>query len=126
MSGTVSFNGRGVVQVGDVVYHTSADTNGVYGCSFVTNTDLGTIFTVSGSTGLSTIAYDGHNFWIGEYSGTNQAYNYTPTGTLLKTISLGNCTGHCDGLEYVNGDLISNRADEPNPRIYDVYDTNGT
>lgn len=118
-------NGRGIVQVGDIVYYTSANTNAVYGYNFVNNTDLGTIFTVSGATGLSTMAYDGHNFWIGDYSGTNQAYLYTPTGTLLKTISLANCTGHCDGLEYVNGNLISNRADEPQPAIYDVYDTNG-
>ena len=47
---------------------------------------------VAGSTGLSTIAFDGTNFWIGDYSGTNQAYYYTPSGTLLKTITLSGCT----------------------------------
>lgn len=127
-------NGRGIVQVGDILYYTSANTNAVYAYNFVTNTDLGTVFTVAGSTGLSTIAYDGTNFWIGDYSGTNHAYEYSTTGTLLKTLSLANCTGHCDGLEYgqgvsgINGGagfLISNRADEPDTGIYDVYDLNG-
>ncbi len=73
------------------------------------------------------MAFDGTNFWIGDYSGTNHAYLYSPTGTLLKTISLSNCTGDCDGLEYVvlNGQsrLIENRGDAVGP--YDLYDTNG-
>jgi hypothetical protein len=118
-------NGRGIVQVGNVLYYTSAYSNSVYGYNFVTHTDLGTVFTVAAASGLSTMAYDGKNFWIGDYSGTNHAYLYTPTGTLLKTISLSNCTGYCDGLEYFNGKLISNRADEPIPGIYDVYDVDG-
>lgn len=118
-------NGRGIVTVGDILYYTSATSNAVYAYNFATNTDLGTAFTVAGATGLSTIAYDGANFWVGDYSGTNHAYQYTPTGTLLKTISLANCTGFCDGLEYFNGKLISNRADEPAPGVYDVYDLNG-
>ena len=128
-------NGRGIVNVGDILYYTDAGDNHVYGYNFKTNTDLGTIFTVTGASALSTIAYDGTNFWIGDYSGTNQAYLYTPTGTLLKTVHLVNCGGSCDGLEYgtgvasINGGagfLISNRADEPTPGIYDVYDLNGT
>jgi len=127
-------NGRGIVNVGDVLYYTSAGDNHVYAYNFVTHTDLGTAFTVAGASALSTIAYDGTNFWIGDYSGTNHAYLYTPTGTLLKTISLANCGGNCDGLEYgqgvasINGGggfLISNRADEPTPGVYDVYDLNG-
>jgi sugar lactone lactonase YvrE len=118
-------NGRGIVNVGDVLYYTDANDNHVYAYNFVTHTDLGTAFTVAAASALSTIAYDGTNFWIGDYSGTNHAYLYTPTGTLLKTISLGNCTGRCDGLEFFNGTLISNRADEPTPGIYDVYDLNG-
>jgi hypothetical protein len=128
------FNGSGVVNVGDVLYYTNASDNNVYAYNFVTNTDLGTAFTVAGASALSTIAYDGTNFWIGDYSGTNHAYLYTPTGTLLNTISLSNCSGFCDGLEYgqgvpsINGGdgfLISNRADEPTPGVYDVYDLNG-
>lgn len=127
-------NGRGVVNVGDILYYTDATDNHVYAYNFATNTDLGTAFTVAAASALSTIAYDGTNFWIGDYSGTNHAYLYTPTGTLLNTISLANCTGFCDGLEYGqgvpsinggNGFLISNRADEPTPVIYDVYDLNG-
>lgn len=65
------FNGRGVVQVGNVLYYTSASTNGVYAYNFVTNTDLGTVFTVPGASGLATMAWDGSHFYIGDYSGTN-------------------------------------------------------
>jgi hypothetical protein len=120
-------NGRGIVQIGDIVYYTSAGTNGVYAYNWVTNTDLGTLFTVAGTTGLATIAYDGTNIWIGDYSGTNHAYQYTLGGTLLKTISLANCTGFCDGLEYNNTDhtLISNRGDALTHNVYDEYDLNG-
>lgn len=127
-------NGRGIVTVGNILYYTNAGDNNVYAYNFATNTDLGTAFTVTAARALSTIAYDGTNFWIGDYSGTNHAYLYTPTGTLLRTISLSGCGGFCDGLEYGTGDpsinggnpfLISNRADEPQPGVYDVYDLNG-
>jgi hypothetical protein len=117
-------NGRGIVQVGNVLYYTSASTNGVYAYDFTTDTNLGTVFTIAGSSGLATMAYDGTNFWIGDYSGTNHVYEYSTTGTLLNTLSLVNCTGFCDGLEYVNGTLISNRSDEGN--IYDIYSLTGT
>lgn len=86
-------NGRGVVDVGNTLYYTTATSNNVYAYNTATHTDLGVAFSVAGATALSTMAYDGTNFWIGDYSGTNQAYLYTPTGTLLKTISLANCTG---------------------------------
>jgi len=129
-------NGRGVVQVGDIVYYTTAGDNNVYAYNYVTNTDLGVKFSVAGASALSTMAYDGTNFWIGDYSGTNHAYLYSPTGTLLKTVSLANCSGFCDGLEYgtgvagINGGnpfLISNRYDGGfgGFNTYDVYDTNG-
>jgi hypothetical protein len=117
-------NGRGVVQVGDILYYTSASTNSIFAYNFATNTDLGTIFSIPDATALSTIAYDGTNFWIGDYSGSNNVYHYSPTGTLLGTVSLGNCTGNCDGLEYANGDLVENRGDAQGP--YDVYTTSGT
>jgi hypothetical protein len=75
------------------------------------------------------MAYDGTNFWIGDYSGTNNAYKYFPAGTLLATISLGMCEGYCDGLEYFNGMLISNRHDGGSARSggnqYDIYDLAG-
>ena len=122
------FNGRGVVVVGDTMYYTTAGSNAVYSYTLSTKTNNGPLFTVSGSSALSTIAYDGTNFWIGDYSGTNHAYLYTPTGTLLKTVSLSDCTGFCDGLEYFQmngtGYLISNEADGSVDN-YDLYDTNG-
>ena len=119
-------NGRGIVVVGSIGYYTVADTNNVYKIDLSSCTDLGIAFSVSGASGLSTIAYDGTNFWIGDYSGFSpgKAYYYSPTGALLKTITLANCGGSCDGLEYFNGKLISNRGDASTSG-YDVYDTNG-
>ncbi len=122
-----SGNGRGVVVVGDIMYTTNADSNNVYGYNLTTNTQLGVIFTVSGASALSTMAFDGTNFWIGDYSGSNHAYLYTPTGTLLSTISLSQCSGNCDGLEYIaagGGELVENRGDANGP--YDLYSTSGT
>jgi len=122
-------NGRGVVVVSGILYYTCAATNVVFSYTLGTNTDNGPKFSVSGASALSTMAFDGANFWIGDYSGTNQAYLYTPTGTLLKTVHLVNCGGSCDGLEYflqggTTPRLISNRGDSVAP--YDIYDTNGT
>jgi hypothetical protein len=117
-------NGRGMVVVGAVGYFTTADSNIVYKIDMNTCADLGTAFTVTGASALSTIAFDGTNFWIGDYSGSNKAFYYSPTGTLLKTVTLANCGGSCDGLEYFNGKLISNRGDAASGG-YDVYDTNG-
>jgi hypothetical protein len=121
-------NGRGSVVVGTTLYYTDAGDNHVYAYNLATKTQIGSVFTVTGSSALSTIAYDGTNFWIGDYSGTNHAYLYTPTGTLLKTVSLSKCTGFCDGLEYFvmnnTGYLISNESDE-GTGSYDLYDTNG-
>jgi hypothetical protein len=121
-------NGRGVVQVGNVLYYTNANSGSVYAYNFVTNTDLGVAFTVAGSSGLATMAYDGHNFYLGDYSGTNNVYKYTPTGTLLATIPLANCSSYCDGLEYASGNLVSNRYDGGygGSNTYDVYSTSGT
>jgi hypothetical protein len=121
-------NGRGVVVVGNTLYYTLANSGTVFTHDLTTNAE-GTAFTVAGSTGLSTIAFDGADFWIGDYSGTRNAYNYTPTGTLLSTVSLGNCSSFCDGLEFFlqggQGRLISNRGDTQSPGIYDVYSTTG-
>ena len=116
-------NGRGVVQVGNVLYYTSANTNGVYKYDWTTNTDLGTAFTIGTASGLATMAYDETNFFIGDYSGTNNVYKYSPTGTLLATIPLINCSDHCDGLEFANGKLISNRFDTSG--TYDIYSLSG-
>lgn len=117
-------NGRGIVVVGNTVYYSVANSGTVFRLDANTGADLGNAFTIAGATGLSTIAYDGTNFWVGDYSGTNQAYYVSPTGTLLKTIHLANCTSFCDGLEFFNGKLISNRGDSVGGP-YDVYDLNG-
>jgi hypothetical protein len=128
-----SGNGRGAVVVGDLFYYTLANSGNVYAANRVTHADLGVQFSVAGATGLSTMAFDVTNFWIGDYSGTNKAYHYTPTGALLGTITLSNCTEFCDGLEYfldpVSGAprLISNEFDGGfgGTNTYDVYDTSG-
>lgn len=120
-------NGRGVVLVGNILYTTTASDNNVYAYDISTNTNLGVAFSVAGATALSTMAWDGKNFWIGDYSGTNNVYKYTPTGTLLATVALSQCTGFCDGLEFLaagGGELLSNRGDAVGP--YDLYSTNGT
>jgi hypothetical protein len=121
-------NGRGVVVVGSTMYYTNANSGSVYSYNLSTNTDNGVAFAVGGASGLSTIAYDGTNFYIGDYSGTNHVYHYSPTGTLLGTLSLANCSAYCDGLEYFQrsgvGYLLSNRGDTVGP--YDIYNLNGT
>lgn len=126
---TLSANGRGVVDVNNILYITTASSGNVYAYNISTAT-ISTAFTVSGASGLASITYTGSDFWIGDYSGTDKAYLYTPSGTLVKTIALANCTGFCDGLTYLpvnGGELISNRADGfDRDSIYDVYSTSGT
>ena len=118
-------NGRGIVVVGTTVYYTVAGSNSIFKTDINTCADMGVAFSVAGATGLSTIAYDGTNFWVGDYSGTNQAYNISPTGLLLSTIHLNSCSSFCDGLEFFNNKLISNRGDAVNPGHYDVYALTG-
>ena len=125
LSGT---NGRGSVVVGNTLYYTTANSGAVYSYNLTTKTDNGPLFSVAGASALSTIAYDGSNFIIGDYSGTNQVFTYTPTGTLVSTVSLANCSVYCDGLEYfLDGGtpyLVSNRGDAVGP--YDQYTLSGT
>lgn len=120
-------NGRGVVQVGSTLYTTVANSNNVYKYDANTGTALGVAFSIAGSSGLQAIAYDGTNFWVGDYSGTNHAYLYAPDGTLLKTITLSESGGYYDGLEYFNGKLIANTFDGgySGSNGYSVYDTDG-
>jgi hypothetical protein len=123
-----STNGRGVVIVGDTMYYTSATSPSVFTYTLSTHTNNGPLFSIPGTSSLSTIAYDGTNIFIGDYSGSNHVYKYSLTGTLLQTLSLANCTGKCDGLEYFEqagvGYLIENRGDTDGP--YDVYNLDGT
>ena len=118
-------NGRGIVVVSNIIYYTVADSNNVFKLDANAGTDLGVAFSIAGTSGLSAISFDGTNFWIADYSGTKNAYQVSQTGTLLKTISLANCSSFCDGLEFFNGKLISNRGDTQNPYVYDIYDLNG-
>jgi DNA-binding beta-propeller fold protein YncE len=121
-------NGRGVVVVGNTLYFTLASSGNVYTHDLITNVEA-VAFSVAGASGLSTIAFDGTNFWVGDYSGTKKAYNVSTTGALLSTVTLGSCTSFCDGLEFFlvggQGRLISNRGDTQSPGIYDIYDTTG-
>jgi len=127
-------NGRGIVVVGDTVYYTVANSGNVYKRSASTNADLGVAFTVAGASGLQAISFDGTNFWVGDYSGTTQAYKVSPTGTLLTTITLDPTVTHIegfyDGLEYFNGKLIANRYDGGFARAggnqYDIYNLDGS
>jgi len=126
------YNGRGVIDVGNTLYYTTASSGNVYTYDLTTQMPTGVAFTVGGASGLASITYDGKDFWIGDYSGSNQAFLYSPTGTLLNTITLANCTGYCDGLTYFKqggvGYLLSNRFDGGygGPNSYDIYTTNGT
>ena len=119
-------NGRGVVTVGNVIYSTQTGDGNLYKTDKTTGLSLGTINT--GLASLATIAYDGKNFWFGDYSGSNNAYHYDlGSNSIDKTITLSQCTGYCDGLEYFvrggNGFLISNNADTGSH--YSIYDLNG-
>src|SRR5665213_1308919 len=122
-----SDNGRGAVVVGSTLYYTTATSNALYSYNLTTDTDNGALFSVTDAGALSTIAYDGTDFYFGNYSGTNQVYKYSTTGTLLQTLTLADCEEYCDGLEYVvlngTGYLISNRGDANGP--YDLYDLSG-
>lgn len=124
-----SGNGRGVVVVGNTLYFTLANSGNVFARDLTTNAES-VAFGVAGASGLSTIAWNGSGFWIGDYSGTKKAYNVSSTGSLLNTVTLGSCSAFCDGLEFFlqggQGRLISNRGDTQSPGIYDIYDLTGT
>jgi hypothetical protein len=132
ITNTQGFNGRGVIDVNNILYYTTANSGNVYKYDLATHTPLGVAFTVAGASGLASITYNGTDFWIGDYSGSNHAFLYTPSGTLMKTITLSNCTSFCDGLTFFKsggvGYLLSNDRDgccSGTPVLYSVYDTNG-
>lgn len=119
-------NGRGVVTVGDVIYTTDANSGFVGKFDRTTGASLGG-FNIAGAGGISTISFDGDNFWTSDYTGSNQAFYVSPTGTVLKTITLSESQGFYDGLEFFNGKLIANNFDGgfTGGNQYSVYDTDG-
>jgi len=125
-------NGRGVVTVGDVVYTTDASTGVIASFDRTTGASLGSITAhFDGGAnlgGMSTIGFDGDNFWTSDYTGQNNAYYIdASTGVVLKTITLEKSQGYYDGLEYFDGKLIANRFDGGyrGGNQYSVYDTDG-
>lgn len=128
-------NGRGVVVVGDTLYYTDASSGSVSSYTLSSHTDNGALFTVAGASGLATMAFDGTDFYLGDYSGTDNVYHYSLAGTLLGTVQLSECgvahqgglPGFCDGLEYANGHLVSNEGDGGfgGASKYDVYNLAG-
>ena len=119
-------NGRGVVTVGNVVYTTDANSGFVGKFDRTTGASLGG-FAIAGAGGISTISFDGDNFWTSDYTGSNKAFYVSPTGVVLKTITLSESQGFYDGLEFFNGKLIANRFDGGfrGGNQYSVYDTDG-
>jgi hypothetical protein len=126
---TGTTNGRGVVIVGGIGYATNADNGVIQEFNSSTGALLGTLNTGHGA--IANITYDGTGFWASDYTGNNNVYHILLNGTTDKTITLGNCGGFCDGLNYYidpishEPRLISNEGDGETPATYDIYDTNG-
>jgi len=118
-------NGRGVVQVGNILYYTLVSNKNIYRMSAVDGSDLGSPITTAVQS-MSTIGWDGNAFWTSDYTGNKNAYRIDPaTGATIKTVSLAKAGRRYDGLEYFNGKLIANRGDAAGGGVYDVYDING-
>lgn len=114
-------NGRGIAVVGTTIYYTTANRGEVFVTDSVSHADLGVAFN-TGLNGVANIAWDGSALWVTGYNGTNNAYRYTPTGTLLETVlGFGNSR---DGFEIANSHIIANRGDAVGP--YDLYNLDGT
>ncbi|MBI4652335.1 PEP-CTERM sorting domain-containing protein [Candidatus Desantisbacteria bacterium] len=116
----VADNGRGIAVVGTTIYYTVANRGEVFVTNSTTHADLGVAFN-TGLNGIANVAWDGTALWVTGYNGTNNAYRYTPSGTLLQTVvGFGNSR---DGFEIANNKIIANRGDSIGP--YDLYDLNG-
>jgi hypothetical protein len=119
-------NGRGVVVVGNILYTTQTSDSHIYKTDLTTGASLGSIATALPS--MSTIAWDGANFWTTDYSGTNQGYELDINGNIIKTVTFSQSTSFMDGMEWFNGKLIVNNADGccTGTSQYSIYDLNGT
>ena len=116
-----SGNGRGMVVVGNVMYTTVVGDSHIYETNVTTGLSIGSINTSIAS--MSTIAWDGTEFWTSDYSGSTHAYEISTSGALLKTITLSSAGNNYDGMEFFNGQLIANEGDAQGP--YDVYSLAG-
>jgi hypothetical protein len=113
-------NGRGIAVVGTTIYYSTANSGNIYVTNSTTHADLGIAFN-TGLPGVANIAWDGVALWVTGYNGSNNAFRYTPTGTLLQTVfGFGN---NRDGFEIAGNHIIANRGDAVGP--YDLYDLNG-
>lgn len=119
-------NGRGVVVVGNVIYSTVVNDSKIYKTDATTGASLGFIQTTVAS--MSTIGFDGTNFWTTDYAGSNNGFKISPTGVTLQTLSFSQATGYMDGMEFFNGKLIVNHTDGGfgGTIRYSIYDLNGT
>jgi hypothetical protein len=124
-------NGRGIAVVGTKIYYTLADTPNVYVTDTVTHEDLKIAFTTPLTPGINSLAWDGSSFWMVASQPADptkpadgKVYQYSPTGTLLKTVVLAgreNTNLAPNGLEITGSGIVVNRGSVP----YDLYDING-
>jgi uncharacterized protein (TIGR03437 family) len=126
-------NGRGIAVVGTTIYYTLADTPNVYKTDAVTHADLGIAFRTPLTPGINSLAWDGNtsSFWMVASQPADptkpadgKVYQYSPTGTLLKTLLLPgreNINLAPNGLEVTASGIVVNRGSVP----YDTYDFNG-
>lgn len=116
------FNPTGIAIVGNTGY-VSADADGLLRTFDLSTGALGSTYT-TGQNALGALTFDGTSIWASDFTGGNLAYRFSPTGTLLGSVALGNCGSYCNGLEYETGALIANRGQNAGP--YDRYSTTGT
>ncbi len=119
-------NGRGIVVVGNFFYTTNANDSRIVKHDRATGAVISSC-SIQGAGGISTIGFDGVNFWTSDYAGSNKAYQIDQNCNVLKTITLSNSLGFYDGLEFFNGKLIANKFDGGlrGGNQYSVYDTDG-
>ncbi len=77
-----SGNGRGVVQVGNILYYTLVSDRNIYRMSAIEGSDLGSPITTT-VLSMSTIGWDGRAFWTSGYTGKKK----TPIGSTRRPAS---------------------------------------
>jgi|SRR5579872_3059433 len=129
--------GRAILVLGTTIYYSTVDSNNIYVTDSVTHADDGVLFAAKDANGnplpgIGDLTWDGSHLWATPYTqagvGLNVAYEYTLSGTLLKTITLAYAEGSFDGFDIANGRIIANEFDgglRPG-NSYDLYDLDGT